>query len=92
MPKPDTETDKSKLRKRLNRIRGQVEALQRALEQDSDSTSMLQQATACRGALDSFIATVIEDHIRARVVNAHDGVAAKFAAEELIGIVHSYLT
>ncbi len=92
MPKPDSDTDKTKLRKRLNRIRGQVEALQRALEQDIDSTSLLQQATACRGALDSFIATVIEDHIRARVVNADDGVAAKFAAEELIGIVHSYLT
>jgi len=35
---------------------------------------------------------VIEDHIRKRLVDADDKVSAKFAAEELIGIVHSYLT
>lgn len=90
MPKPDT--DKTKLRKRLNRIRGQVEGLQRALEKDAGSTMVLQQATACRGALDSFIAVVIEEHIRGRLLDAEDAVSAKFAAEELIGIVHSYLT
>jgi DNA-binding FrmR family transcriptional regulator len=59
-----TDLDRAKLRKRLNRILGQVEALQRALVKDAGTTKMLQQATACRGALDSFIAEVIEDHIR----------------------------
>jgi FrmR/RcnR family transcriptional regulator, repressor of frmRAB operon len=48
--------------------------------------------TACRGALDGFIAEVIEDHIRENVVEAENPAAAKEAAEELIGIVHSYLT
>jgi DNA-binding FrmR family transcriptional regulator len=87
-----TDTQKSKLRKRLNRIRGQVDGLQRALEKDVGSTMVLQQATAARGALDSFIAVVIEEHIRTQVVDAKDPVTARFAAEELIGIVHSYLT
>ena len=89
---PKTDTQKTKLRKRLNRIRGQVDGLQRALEKDAGSTMVLQQATAARGALDSFIAVVIEDHIRSQVVEAKDPVSARFAAEELIGIVHSYLT
>ncbi len=89
---PKTDTQKTKLRKRLNRIRGQVDGLQRALEKDVGSTMVLQQATAARGALDSFIAVVIEDHIRSQVVDAKDPVTARFAAEELIGIVHSYLT
>jgi FrmR/RcnR family transcriptional regulator, repressor of frmRAB operon len=53
---------------------------------------VLQQATACRGALDGFIAEVIEDHIRDRLLGAADQVSANEAAEELIGIVHSYLT
>jgi hypothetical protein len=35
---------------------------------------------------------VIEDQIREQVVDAYDKVSAKFAAEELIGIVHAYLT
>lgn len=88
----NTDDEKTKLVKRLNRIRGQLEALQRTLEQDAGSTKILQQATACRGALEGFIAEVIEDHIRDRLLDADDKVSAKFAAEELIGIVHSYLT
>ena len=91
-PLKPTDAEKSKLVKRLNRIRGQVDALQRALvEQDGSSAKLLQQATACRGAMDSFIAEVIEDHIRERVVQAESRSEATRAAEELIGIVHSYL-
>ncbi len=90
MATPDGE--KTKLVKRLNRIRGQVEAMRRALEDEASSAAVLQQATACRGALDGVIAEVIEDHIRERVVDADDRAAASKAAEELIGIVHSYLT
>ena len=90
MSEPDAE--KTKLLKRLNRIRGQVEAMRRALDQEAGSSAILQQATACRGALDGFIAEVIEDHIRERVVDADNHDAAAAAAEELIGIVHSYLT
>lgn len=86
------DAEKDKLLQRLNRIRGQVEALRRALEAEASSTAVLQQATACRGALDGFIAEVIEDHIRERVVDAADRASATQAAEELIGIVHSYLT
>jgi DNA-binding FrmR family transcriptional regulator len=84
--------EKSKLINRLGRIRGQVTAIQRALEGDASTSAVLQQATACRGALDGFIAEVIEDHIRERMVQEKNRANAANAAEELIGIVHSYLT
>ncbi len=58
----------------------------------ASSATLLQQATACRGAMDGFIAEVIEDHIREQVVGATTKGEAARAAEELIGIVHSYLT
>jgi DNA-binding FrmR family transcriptional regulator len=90
MSTPDEE--KTKLLNRLNRIRGQVEAMRRALESEASCAAVLQQATACRGALDGFIAEVFEDHIRERVVEADDRASATQAAEELIGIVHAYLT
>ncbi len=91
--KSDVSAEKTKLVKRLSRIRGQVDALQRAIvEQDAPSAKLLQQATACRGAMDGFIAEVIEDHIREQVVDAETKGEASRAAEELIGIVHSYLT
>ena len=89
---PESEAEKTKLLKRLNRIRGQVEAMRRALDEAADSAAILQQATACRGAMDGFIAEVIEDHIRERIIDADNHAAATAAADELIGIVHSYLT
>jgi DNA-binding FrmR family transcriptional regulator len=54
---------------------------------------VLQQATACRGALDGFIAEVIEDHIREHMMSPHGDpdAARSAAAEELIDIVHQYL-
>jgi DNA-binding FrmR family transcriptional regulator len=72
---------------------GQLDAVQRLLEADGTCLAILQQATACRGALDGFIAEVIEDHIREHVVDPErrDTAQAR-AAEELIEIVHSYLT
>ena len=91
--KSKADIEKTKLVKRLSRIRGQIDALQRAIvEQDAPSTKLLQQATACRGAMDGFIAEVIEDHLREKVVEAPTKAEASLAAEELIGIVHSYLT
>jgi FrmR/RcnR family transcriptional regulator, repressor of frmRAB operon len=85
--------EKAKLLNRLKRMRGQIEAMERAVEADDDCSTVLQQATACRGALDGFIAEVIEDHIREHMVDpqaVHDSPRA-LAAEELIEIVHQYL-
>ncbi len=86
--------EKTKLLNRLKRIRGQIEAMERAVGDEKECVRILQQATACRGALDGFIAEVIEDHIREHLVDPslpkEDPRA--LAAEELVDIVHSYLT
>lgn len=85
--------EKQKLRNRLKRLKGQIEAIERAVEGDAECARVLQQATACRGALDGFIAEVIEDHIRAHMLgpeDAPDDPRAQ-AAEELVAIVRSYL-
>lgn len=86
--------EKQKLLNRLKRLKGQIAAIERAIEEDKECARVLQQATACRGALDGFIAEVIEDHIREHMV---DPAAARddprtVAAEELVEIVHAYLT
>ncbi|HTX51744.1 MAG TPA: metal/formaldehyde-sensitive transcriptional repressor [Caulobacteraceae bacterium] len=88
------EREKSKLLNRLKRIRGQLEAIERAVESDSECARVLQQATSCRGALDGFIAEVIEDHIREHMIDpaAPRDDARVVAAEELVEIVHAYLT
>jgi len=88
------EREKIKLLNRLKRIRGQLEAIERAVESDSECSRVLQQATSCRGALDGFIAEVIEDHIREHMIDpaAPRDDARVVAAEELVEIVHAYLT
>ena len=86
--------EKVKLLHRLRRIRGQLEAIERAVEADGECARVLQQATSCRGAMDGFIAEVIEDHIREHMVDPdapRDDPRVQ-AAEELVGIVHAYLT
>jgi FrmR/RcnR family transcriptional regulator, repressor of frmRAB operon len=86
--------EKVKLLNRLKRLRGQLEAIERAVESDAECARVLQQATACRGALDGFIAEVIEDHIREHMVDegAPKDDPRTLAAEELVEIVHAYLT
>ncbi|MDR3511985.1 MAG: metal/formaldehyde-sensitive transcriptional repressor [Caulobacteraceae bacterium] len=86
--------EKTKLLNRLKRLKGQIEAIERLVGQDSECARVLQQATACRGALDGFIAEVIEDHIREHLVDpaAPASDPRTQAAEELVAIVHSYLT
>jgi DNA-binding FrmR family transcriptional regulator len=86
--------DQKKLINRIRRIRGQLDAVERALEQDAGCAAVLQQATACRGALDGLIAQVVEGHIREHVIDPdarRDDPRAQ-AAEELVEIVHSFLT
>ena len=84
--------EKAKLLVRLRRLRGQIEALERAVDADEECSNVLQQATSCRGALDGFIAEVIEDHIREHMIDARPGGDdSRAAAEQLVDIVHQYL-
>jgi FrmR/RcnR family transcriptional regulator, repressor of frmRAB operon len=88
------EKEKRKLLIRLRRIRGQLDAVERRIQEDANCAAILQQATACRGALDGFIAEVVEDHILEHMIDPslpRDDPRAQ-AAEELVEIVHSYLT
>ncbi|MDR3508149.1 MAG: metal/formaldehyde-sensitive transcriptional repressor [Caulobacteraceae bacterium] len=91
---PHIATEKIKLLNRLKRLRGQIEAIERLVHEDAECARVLQQATACRGALEGFIGEVIEDHIREHMVDPaapRDDPRVQ-AAEELVAIVHSYLT
>jgi DNA-binding FrmR family transcriptional regulator len=82
--------DKTKLVQRVRRIRGQVEALERALEQEHQCGDVLRLIAAGRGAMDSLMAEVMEGQIRDHALS---GTAAtrSAAAEELIEIVRAYL-
>ncbi len=83
-----------KLLNRIRRIRGQLDAVERALLEGADCAAVLQQATASRGALDGLIAEIVEGHIREHVIDpdAPRSDPRAQAAEELVRILHSFLT
>lgn len=88
-----TTREKSKLIARVRRIRGQAEAVERALEAETGCSEVLQLIASMRGAMNGLMAEVMEDHIRMHVVDPvrdPDADRAK-GAEELIDVVRTYL-
>lgn len=59
-----TITGKKKLLARVRRIKGQAEALERALSGEAECTAVLQQIAAVHGAVNGLMAEVLEGHIR----------------------------
>ena len=88
-----TTKDKKKLLARVRRIRGQVEALERAVDGEHDCTSVLHLVAACRGALNGLMAELIEGHIRFHVLSPgrKNNSPQAEAAEELVEVVRTYL-
>jgi DNA-binding FrmR family transcriptional regulator len=83
---------KKKLTHRVARIRGQVEALDRALEGDAECGEVLGIIASARGAMDSLMAEVIEGHIRDHVFRVGRGTSEdRQAATDLVKVVRSYL-
>jgi DNA-binding FrmR family transcriptional regulator len=86
-----TVREKQKLLNRVRRIKGQVEAIERALEDERECTAVLQQITSCRGAMNGLLAVVLEDHIRTHLVDADANDAPTGSATDaLVEVVRSY--
>lgn len=88
-----TVREREKLVARIRRIRGQIEAVERAVVEEKGCYDVLQTVTAARGALNSLVAEMIEDHIRFHVLDPEEKVSAKRAraADELVDMVRAYV-
>jgi len=85
--------ERTKLRQRVRRLRGQVEAIERALDADADCAKVMQLVVSVKGAASGLMAELLEDHIRMHVsdpVRDRDRTRAK-GAKHLIDVVHAYL-
>lgn len=61
---PHSIEDRKRVSTRLRRIKGQVEALERAVEAGTECRLLLQQIAAMRGAAGRVMAEVLEIHLR----------------------------
>ena len=85
--------EKKKLLNRVRRIRGQVDSVARALEQEAECSDVLHNISACRGAMDALMAEVIEGHIRFHVLDPKTTPTDEQteAADDLIHALRAYL-
>ncbi len=85
--------DKAKLLARVRRIRGQVEAIERALETEAGCEQVMHLIAGMRGATAGLMAVVVEDHVRTHLVDSQkfpDALNGE-AAEQLLDIIRTYL-
>jgi DNA-binding FrmR family transcriptional regulator len=93
--------DKQKLINRVRRIRGQIEAIEKALVQEQECSLILQTIAASRGAINGLMAEVLEGHIRVHVADPRRLAASRASrasstqhaqeTEGLIAVIKTYL-
>jgi DNA-binding FrmR family transcriptional regulator len=82
---------KAKILARVRRIKGQMEAIERALEAEAPCADVLNLVASVRGAVGGLTAELIEDHIHEHIVHAAGEAERHRGAEELVEVVRSYL-
>ena len=85
--------EKRKLLARVRRIRGQVDAIERALDSEAGCEEVMHLIAGVRGATAGLMAEVVEDHVRTHLVDAdkHPDALNTEAAEKLLEVVRTYL-
>jgi DNA-binding FrmR family transcriptional regulator len=88
-----TVREKHKLLARVRRMKGQIEAIERALENDAGCEQVMHLIAGARGAMAGLMAQVVEDHIRTHLVDAdrYPGALDGEATEQLLDVVRTYL-
>jgi len=86
---PQTTRVKTDLLNRTQKGIGQVESVLRALEEEDPCAEALQRLSAARGAINSLMAELMEDHIRNHM--PRNSKSSEEAADDVIQIVRSYL-
>jgi FrmR/RcnR family transcriptional regulator, repressor of rcnA expression len=81
--------EKLDLVNRTKKVIGQLESVERALNEDAPCADVLQRLAAVRGALNSLMGELMEDHIRHHMPRKTK--SSEEAADDIIEIVRTYL-
>jgi DNA-binding FrmR family transcriptional regulator len=82
---------KPKLLARVRRLKGQVEAVERALEAELGCGEVLQLLASIRGAMNGLTAELMEEHVRSHVIAAENDRDRAIGGEELIDVIRTYM-
>lgn len=81
----------AKLLSRVRRLKGQMEAVERALEAELPCGEILQLLASIRGALTGLTGEVLEDHLHEHVLHAETDEARRQAVDEIADVLKTYL-
>jgi DNA-binding FrmR family transcriptional regulator len=81
--------DKLDLVTRTKKVIGQLESVLRGLNDDEQCADVLQRLAAARGAINSLMGELLEDHIRNHM--PRNSKSSEEAADDVIEIVRTYL-
>lgn len=82
--------EKKKIIGRINRLKGQLEAVAELIEKEEDCYKVMQVLSSCRGALNGLMGEVVEGHINEHIVQAESKSAATQAGAEVVEILKSF--
>lgn len=89
---PHTPQEKKHALTRVRRIRGQLDALERALEDGAPCAPVLQQIAAIRGAVNGLMGGVLESHMRETFApRAETSKNEQAAVDDILRLIRSYL-
>ena len=86
-----TTKNKQKLLMRIRRIKGQAEALEKAIEKEVECSAILQQIAAVRGAVNGLMAEVVEGYIREHLGEDIPLAQRKKDLEQIVPVIRAYL-
>ncbi len=89
---PHTIKSKKQLLTRVRRIKGQAEALEKVLVQETECAAVLQQIAAIRGAVNGLMAEVLQGHLREHLgANNISPQQRRDDLEQVLAVLRSYL-
>jgi DNA-binding FrmR family transcriptional regulator len=85
--------EKQKLLNRVRRLRGQVDAIERAVIADEECGDLMRLIAATRGAINGMMAEVVNGHIQTHMIdpNRTPSQAERDAAIELVDVLRTYI-
>ena len=86
-----TVRQQAKLLSRIRRLKGQMEAVERALEAERPCGEVLQLLASIRGALTGLTGEILEDHLHEHVLHAESDQARRQAVDEISDVLKTYL-
>lgn len=84
---------KKKLINRVRRLKGQLDALERALEAEESCEELMQLLVTSRGAVDGLMAEIVEGYVRTHMVDPDrkPSKSEQHAADALLTVLRAYI-